>query len=83
MRVTRRNRRLAYRIARQSWIDASGDAELAEYKAKSSLDDVGLPPWLIEILITIVVQLIVKWLTDKITTPEEMPSSLLGADDDE
>lgn len=83
MRVTRRNRRLAYRIARQAWIDASGDAELAEYKAKGSLDDVGLPPWLVEILITIVVQLIVKWLTDKITTPEEMPSSLLGADDDE
>ena len=83
MRVTRRNRRLAYRIARQVWLDASGDAELAEYKAKSALNDVGLPPWLIEILITIVVQLIVKWLTDKITTPEEMPSSLLGDDDDE
>jgi len=83
MRVTRRQRRTAYRIARQAWLDSHGDAENAESKARAVVNALELSPWLIEILITIIVQLIVKWLTDKITTPEEMPSSLLGDDDDE
>jgi len=83
MRITRRQRRTAYRIARQAWLDSHGDAENAEYKARAVLNDLELPPWLIEILITIIVQLIVKWITDQILVPEEMPLEFLGEDTDD
>ena len=83
MRITRRQRRTAYRIARQAWLDSHGDAENAEYKARAVLNDLELPPWLIEILITIIVQLIVKWITDQILVPEEMPLEFLGEDIDD
>ena len=82
MRVTRRQRRTAYRIARQAWLDSHGDGENAEYKARAVVNDLELPPWLIEILITIIVQLIVKWITDQILVPEEMPLEYLGEEID-
>ena len=79
--TTRRQKRLAYRIARQAWLDAKGDSELAEYKARNALNDVSLPPFVIELLAAIIVKLIIKWMTDRTAMPEEMPLDLIGDDE--
>jgi len=75
-RISLKERRLARKIARKAWMDANGDAELAEANARAELAKTGLPPIVVEILVTIIVKLIVEWLTSGTKEPAEWSPEL-------
>lgn len=81
-RLTLKERRLARKIARKAWIDANGDAELAEINAKAELAKVGLPPFVIELLAAIIVKLIIEWMNRGEKEPAEMSVELAYTDDE-
>ena len=75
-RLSLKERRLARKIARKAWIDANGDAELAEANAKAELAKVGLPPFVIELLAAIIVKLIIEWMNRNEKEPAEWSPEL-------
>lgn len=81
-RLSLKERRLARKIARKAWIEAGGDAELAETNAKAELAKTGLPPIVVEILVTIIVKLIVEWLTSGTKEPAEWSPELAYTEDE-
>ena len=82
-RLTLRERRLAYRVARQAWIDSNSDAEGAEKLARERLQsNTALPPIVIEIIVAIIVKLIIEWMNSGTKLPPEEPA-LLHVDDED
>ncbi len=82
-RLTLRERRLAYRVAREAWIASGHDPELAESMARQRLvDNTSLPPFVIEIIVSIIVKLIIEWMNSGTKLPPEEPA-LLHVDDED
>ena len=83
-RLTLRERRLAYRVARQAWIDSNSDAEGAEKLARERLkNNTALPPIVIEIIVAVIVKLIIEWMNSGTSFPPEEPALLYAIDEDE
>ena len=86
-RLSLRERRYAWRIARESWIESNQDPELAKTLAQEKLKTSALPPIVIEIIVRIIIGLIVEWMKSKKAEPVEMPTLLqetpFDADDDD
>jgi hypothetical protein len=81
-RLSLKERRLARKIARKAWMDANGDAELAELNARAELNKVGLPPFVIELLAAIIVKLIIEWLNRGDKEPAEWSPELAYTEDE-
>ena len=81
-RLSLKDRRLARKIARKAWMDANGDAELAEINARAELAKAGLPPFVIELLAAIIVKLIIEWMNRGEKEPAEMSAELAYTDDE-
>lgn len=75
-RLTLRERRYAWRVARESWLESKQDPELAKQLAEEKLKTSALPPIVIEIIVRIIIGLIVEWMSDKKDDPAEMPPLL-------
>lgn len=83
-RLTLRERRLAYRVARQAWIDSNSDAEGAEKLARERLQsNTALPPIVIEIIVAIIVKLIIEWMNSGTHFPPEESALLYAVEEDE
>ena len=83
-RLTLRERRLAYRVARESWIAAEQDSELAESMARERLkNNTAIPPIVIEIIVAVIIKLIIEWMNGNIKNPPEEPALLFGVSEDE
>jgi hypothetical protein len=75
-RLSLRERRYAWRVARESWIEAGRDPELAKKLAEEKVKTSALPPIVIEIIVRIIIGLIVEWMNSKKDDPAEMPPLL-------
>ena len=75
-RLSLRERRYAWRVARESWIESKQDPELAKALAQEKLKTSALPPIVIEIIVRIIIGLIVEWMGNKKAEPVEMPPLL-------
>lgn len=78
-RLSLRERRIAYKIFRESWLESNKDPEATEILAKQKLENTGLPPVVIEIIVTVIVRLILEWMNSK-NDPPEMHPLLIEAD---
>lgn len=58
-----------------------GTPEEMEAKVKAKVDGLGLPPWLVTILVSFAVELLRKWLEQKLSSPPEFDD--FQEDDDE
>lgn len=75
-RLTLRERRYAWRVARESWLESKQDPELAKQLAEEKLKTSALPPIVIEIIVRIIIGLIVEWMSSKKDDPGEVPPLL-------
>lgn len=81
-RLSLRERRAAWKIARESWLASNRDPEQAKALAESKIRSLALPPIVIELMVRIIVALIIEWMTsDK--EPAEMSPLLEEAEYEE
>ncbi len=66
-------RRRAYQAAREAYL-AGGDEASMTANATAEVEGLGLPPWLVAILVQIAVELLRKWLENKLSSPPEFDS---------
>lgn len=71
-RLSLRERRLAYRIGRDAWLESGKDPERAKQIAEDRLKaNTALPPIVIEIMVRIIVSLIIEWMKNRAEDPPE------------
>lgn len=75
-RLSLRERRYAWRVAREAWLKSDRDPELAKKLAEEQVKASALPPIVIEIIVRIIIGLIVEWMSNKKDDPVEMPALL-------
>jgi hypothetical protein len=63
-------RRRAYKAAKEAYL-AGGDEASMTANATAEVEGLGLPPWLVAILVRIAVELLRKWLEKKLSSPPE------------
>jgi hypothetical protein len=63
-------RRRAYQAAKQAYL-AGGDEAAMTANATAEVEGLGLPPWLVAILVQIAVELLRKWLEKKLSSPPD------------
>lgn len=84
-RLSLRERRAAYKIARESWLENNRDPEATKAAAEARVRSLALPPIVIELMVRIIVALIIEWMQSK-NEPAEMSvlleESEYEADDD-
>jgi hypothetical protein len=66
-------RRRAYQAAKEAYL-AGGDEAAMTANATAEVEGLGLPPWLVAILVQIAVELLRKWLEKKLSSPTEFDS---------
>jgi hypothetical protein len=66
-------RRRAYQAAKEAYL-AGGDEASMTANATAEVEGLGLPPWLVAILVQIAVELLRKWLEKKLSSPPEFDS---------
>jgi hypothetical protein len=67
-------RRRAYQAAKEAYL-AGGDESAMTANATAQVEGLGLPPWLVAILVQIAVELLRKWLENKLSSPPEFDLS--------
>ena len=67
-------RRRAYQAAKEAYL-AGGDEAAMTANATAEVEGLGLPPWLVAILVQIAVELLRKWLEKKLSSPPEFDPS--------
>jgi hypothetical protein len=67
-------RRRAYQAAKEAYL-AGGDESAMTANATAEVEGLGLPPWLVAILVQIAVELLRKWLENKLSLPPEFDNS--------
>jgi hypothetical protein len=67
-------RRRAYQAAKEAYL-AGGDETAMTANATAEVEGLGLPPWLVAILVQIAVELLRKWLENKLSSPPEFDNS--------
>jgi hypothetical protein len=67
-------RRRAYQAAKEAYL-AGGDETAMTANATAEVEGLGLPPWLVAILVQIAVELLRKWLEKKLSSPPEFDLS--------
>ena len=67
-------RRRAYQAAKEAYL-AGGDESAMTANATAQVEGLGLPPWLVAILVQIAVELLRKWLEKKLSSPPEFDLS--------
>jgi hypothetical protein len=67
-------RRRAYQAAKEAYL-AGGDEASMTANATAEVEGLGLPPWLVAILVQIAVELLRKWLENKLSSPPEFDNS--------
>ncbi len=63
-------RRRAYQAAKEAYL-GGGDEAAMTANATAEVEGLGLPPWLVAILVQIAVELLRKWLENKLSSPPE------------
>ena len=84
-RLSLRERRAAYKITREAWLENNRDPEATKAAAEARVRSLALPPIVIELMVRIIVALIIEWMQSK-NEPAEMSvlleESEYEADDD-
>lgn len=73
-------RRRGHAFASEAF-NEGGTPEEMEGRIKAKVDGLGLPPWLVAILVSFAVELLRKWLEQKLSSPPEFND--FEEDDDE
>ena len=70
-RLSLRERRAAYKITREAWLENNRDPEATKAAAEARVRSLALPPIVIELMVRIIVALIIEWMQSK-NEPAEM-----------
>lgn len=80
-RMTRFNRRRGHNLAQEAYREG-GTPEEMEARLKTKAEGLGLPPWLVAILVSFAVELLRKWLEQKLSSPPEFDEFSEDHDDE-
>ena len=81
-RLSLRERRAAYKITREAWLENNRDPEATKAAAEARVRSLALPPIVIELMVRIIVALIIEWMQSK-NEPAEMSVLLEEAEYEE
>lgn len=90
-RLTRRGKQVGWQIASEVFSETGNeldralteaDHDLLMERVQSRAETLAVPPWVWQIVLAYIAQILINWIIEKYLTPPQFPASEVGDDDD-